>query len=123
MEEILNRYTKYRTEIQEYLKFLVNSLIEKYGEVSDSFIVSLDLLAMNLEVLFKSKDEMNEKGMTETDKYRGEKKSGAMQAFFNAQNYIQKILNGFGFTPAAKSKIRENTDKQDVQKLLENLVN
>lgn len=121
MEEILNRYITYRTEIQEYMKFLVNSLIEKYGEVSDSFIVSLDLLAMNLEVLFKSKDEMNEKGMTETDKYRGEKKSGAMQAFFNAQNYIHKILANFGMSPMSSSKIKTNKDSNEIQNLIKNL--
>lgn len=120
-ETVYKRYEDRRNEIKDYMKMLLNSLQEKYGEIPESFVVSLDLLAFNLDVLFKSIDEMKDKGMTETDKYRGEKKSGAMQAFFNAQNYIHKILASFGFTPAAKSKIRENTDKQDVQKFLENL--
>jgi len=121
MDKILNRYKTYRAEIQEYMKFFINSLIEKYGEVNESFLVSLDLLALNLDVLFKSVDEMKSKGMTENDKYRGEKKSGAMQAFFNSQNYIHKLIASFGFTPAAKSKIRENQDAADVAKYLENL--
>ena len=121
MEKVLQRYSSYRKEIQEYMKFFINSLIEKYGEVNESFLVSLDLLALNLEVLFKSVDEMKDKGMTETDKYRGEKKSGAMQAFFNSQNYIHKIIASFGFTPSSKSKIRENQDAADVAKYLENL--
>lgn len=121
MEKVLQRYSSYRKEIQEYMNFFINSLIEKYGEVNESFLVSLDLLALNLEVLFKSVDEMKDKGMTETDKYRGEKKSGAMQAFFNSQNYIHKIIASFGFTPSSKSKIRENQDAADVAKYLENL--
>lgn len=121
MEEILKRYSSYRSEIQEYMKYFVNTLVEKYGEVNESFLVSLDLLALNLEVLFKAVDEMKDKGMTETDKYRGEKKSGAMQAFFNSQTYIHKLIASFGFTPAAKSKIRENQDAADVAKYLENL--
>lgn len=103
------------------MKYFISTLLEKYGEINESFIVSLDLLAMNLEVLFKSVDEMKEKGMSETDKYRGEKKSGAMQAFFNSQNYIHKLIANFGFTPAAKSKIRENTEEGEVKKFLENL--
>ena len=121
MEEILKRYKNYRKEIQEYMCYFICSLYDKYGEVNESFIVSLDLLAMNLEILFKSMDEMKEKGMSETDKYRGEKKSGALQAFFNSQNYIHKLIASFGFTPAAKSKIRENTEEADVKKFLEGL--
>ena len=121
MDKILKRYSSYRKEIQEYMKYFISTLLEKYGEINESFIVSLDLLAMNLEVLFKSVDEMKEKGMSETDKYRGEKKSGAMQAFFNSQNYIHKLIANFGFTPAAKSKIHENTEEGEVKKFLENL--
>lgn len=121
MENILNRYKSYRSEIQEYMKFFVSNLVEKYGEVNESFIVSLDLLAMNLEVLFNAKDEMKDKGLTENDKYHGDKKSGSLQAFFNAQNYIHKLIASFGFTPSSKSKIRENQDAADVAKYLENL--
>ncbi len=120
-EKILARYKDKRQEIQEYMEMLISALNEKYGEVPEAFIVSLDILSMNLEVLFQSVDEMKEKGMSEVDKYRGEKKSAAMQSFFNSQNYIHKLLASFGFTPAAKSKIRENTDKADVQKFLEDL--
>ena len=120
-EKILARYKDKRHEIQEYMEMLISALNEKYGEVPEAFIVSLDILSMNLEVLFQSVDEMKEKGMTEVDKYRGDKKSASMQAFFNSQNYIHKLLASFGFTPAAKSKIRENTDKADVQKFLEDL--
>lgn len=119
---ILERYKDKNEKIQEYMNMLTATLEEKYQTIPESFVVSLDLLAFNLEVLFDSMKEMKEKGMTETDKYRGEKKSTGLQSFFNAQNYITKILAQFGFTPAAKSKIRENTDKADVQKLLENLV-
>lgn len=120
-ENILQRYKDKRPEIQEYMSMLVESLESKYGEVPDEFIISLDLLVMNLDVLFDSVKEIQEKGMTDTDKYRGEKKSAAAQAFWNSQNYITKILSQFGWSPAAKSKIRENTDKADVQKFLEEL--
>lgn len=120
-ETVKSRYTERRPEVQEYMSMLLNSLEEKHSEIPEHYIVSLDMLALNLEVLFKSVDELKEKGMTETDKYRGEKKSGALQAFFNSQNYIHKILGFFGFTPSSKSKIRENSDKQDVQKFLEEL--
>lgn len=121
VNNIQKRYEDKRVEIKEYMGMLISSLEEKYGEVPECFVVSLDLLSLNLEVLFKSVDEMKSKGMTEVDKYRGEKKSGSMQAFFNSQNYIHKILASFGFTPAAKSKIHDNEGALDIQKYLENL--
>lgn len=120
-QKILERYKDKRNEIQEYMSFFCSSLVEKYGEVNESFIPSLDMLAFNLEVMFKSLDEMKEKGMGEIDKYRGEKKSAAMQSFFNSQNYIHKLISYFGFTPMAKSKIKSETDAGDIQKYLENL--
>lgn len=120
-QNLESRYKKYRKEIREYLAYFIKELTEKYGEINQSYIISLDMLAMNLDVLFKSVDEMKEKGMTETDKYRGEKKSGAMQAFFNSQNYIQKLIANFGFTPSAKSKIRETQSAQDIARYLEAL--
>lgn len=120
-QKILDRYKDQRTEIQEYMSFFCKNLVEKYGEVNESFIPSLDLLSFNLEVMFKSMDEMKEKGMGEVDKYRGEKKSAAMQSFFNSQNYIHKLISYFGFTPMAKSKIKSETDAGDIQKYLENL--
>lgn len=121
-EEILSRYKDKRSEISEYMNMLVNSLSQKYGEIPESFVVSLDLLVFNLEVMFNAIDDMKQNGMTKTDKYHGEQKSSSMQAFFNAQNYIHKLIASFGFTPSSKSKIRENVEKGDVQKLLENLV-
>ena len=121
MEILLKRYDKYREEIQEYMRFFIEALIDKYGYVDKSFIISLDLLAMNLEVLFESKKEMKEKGMSENDKYRGEKKSSSLQAFFNAQNYIHKLIGNFGFTPISSSRIKENKDERDVVKYLEEL--
>lgn len=120
-DKILERYNSYRNEIQEYMKMLVASLEKKYNEIPESFVVSLDMLVFNLDILFRSMDEMKEKGMSDTDKYRGEKKSAAMQSFFNAQNYIHKILANFGMQPMAKSKIKDNADKLDAQKYLENL--
>jgi len=122
MENILERYSTYRPEIQEYMNYFVKSLSDKHGEVNETFIVSLDLLALNLDVMFKAVDEMKDKGMTETDKYRGEKKSGAMQAFFNSQNFIHKILANFGMQPMAKSKIKDSHDKLDAEKYLKSLI-
>lgn len=120
-EVVLERYKDKSEKIQEYMSMLTNALEEKYTTIPESFVVSLDLLVFNLEVLFDSMKEMKEKGMTETDKYRGEKKSTGLQSFFNAQNYITKILAQFGFNPMSASKIKQNKEELNLQKYIESM--
>ena len=79
------------------------------------------MLACNLELFYMSWDDIKSNGVKDKDKYRGEKKSASLQSFYNSQNYIHKLIAYFGFTPLAKSKIRENLDGADIQKYLENL--
>ena len=123
IEEYQKRYKNDDNRVTEYMNFCINALYEKYGFISPEFLVSLDLLSYNLEVMFTALDEMKKDGVTSVDKYRGKTKSPAMHTFFNAQTYIHKIMASFGFTPSSKSRIKENTDKIDAQKVLDNIRN
>lgn len=120
--DFYTRYNGYRIEIQEHIKYFINKLIEKYGELTDTYLISLDLLAMNLEIMYKSMDEIRNKGLANgvDQRYQGAK-SAAMQAFFNSQNYVHKIISNFGFSPMSKSKMRENKEKIDVDKFIQDL--
>lgn len=122
-DSFLKRYKDYDEQVREYMKMFADSLEEKYGEIPDVFIASLDILAGNLVVMYKSmKDIVNDKvGVVGNDKYRGEKKSTQLQAFMAAQHNVNTLINEFGWTPKAKSKIRENQDSKDIAKYLENL--
>lgn len=120
-EKLVKRYKDYREEIREYMEVIADALIDTYSTIPETYMVSLDLLAFNLEILYKSVDEMKDKGLTDVDKYRGEKKSSSLQAFFNAQGYVHKILNSFAFTPMAKSKIREKESEVDLKEYLEQI--
>lgn len=121
-QDLVKRYKDSRAEIQEYMGVIADALVETYSTIPDTYMVSLDMLAFNLDILYKSVDEMKEKGsLTDVDKYRGEKKSSSLQAFFNAQAYVHKILNSFILTPMSKSKIREKTDDIDIKEYLEEI--
>lgn len=123
-QDYLDRYKDKSVKTQEYLGFCIDTLLNKYGYISTDYLISLDLLAENLEVMFTAMKEMRESGkVTEVDRYRGVKKSAAMQTFFNAQTYVHKLLGSFGFTPSARSKIHENTVNQDLRKTLEAIRN
>ena len=123
-EKFLERYKKYDSDVQEYMSYIAAALNEKYQDIPDIFIMSLDVLAGNLTIMNKAMKSIAYEGgdIVGKDNYRGEKKSTQLSAFLAAQNNVIKIANIYGFTPMGKSKIRENTDAADVQKYLENLV-
>lgn len=118
----LKRYIDKDKKVQEYMAFICNTLVDKYKEVPETFIISLDLLAQNLEIMVKSAEALNkEDGMTDDDKYHGKKKSAPLQTYFQAQGYINNILTSFGLNPMAKSKMKQNQEEVDVEKYLEAL--
>ena len=119
----LKRYEKYDDDVKEYMKIISDALIKKHQEIPDVFVLSLDVLAGNLTIMTKAMKSIAYEGgdIVGKDNYRGEKKSTQLSAFLAAQQNVLKILNTFGFTPLGRSKIKENTDVADVQKLIENL--
>ena len=124
-ENFLKRYETYEDRVREYMEIFADELERKYSEIPDIFLITLDVIAGNLTIMTKAmKDIVNDTaGIVGKDEYRGEKKSTQLSAFLASQNNVSKLIDKFGWTPLGKSKINENTDKQDVQKLLENLVN
>ena len=118
----IKRYKDKSEKVQEYMEFIANSLIEKHSEIPETFIISLDLLAQNLEIMVNSAKEMSkENGMLDDDRYHGKKKSAPLQTYFQAQGYVNNILSSFGFNPMSKSKIRQNKEKVNMQDFLEQL--
>ena len=123
-EKFLKRYDKYDAAVQEYMEIISDALMQKYQDIPDIFVLTLDALAGNLTIMHKAMDAIAVEGgdIKGKDNYRGEKKSTELSAFLASQNNVIKLANIFGFTPMGKSKIRENTDAADVQKYLQNLI-
>lgn len=122
-EKFLERYKDYDAKVQEYMKIFSDALIEKYQEVPDVFVVTLDVIAGNLTIMVSAMKDLvsGNVGIVGKDEYRGEKKSTQLSAFLASQNNVTRLVEKFGWTPLGKSKIRENTDAADVAKYLENL--
>lgn len=123
-ENFLRRYETYEDRVREYMEIFADELERKYSEIPDIFLITLDVIAGNLTIMTKAMKDIvsDEVGIVGKDNYRGDKKSTQLSAFLASQNNVSKLIDKFGWTPLGKSKIRENSDKQDVQKLLENLV-
>lgn len=119
---LLERYKEYEKTVQEYMKMVSDALVEKFGDIPEVYVVSLDILAGNLVIMTKAITNIatDADGIVGKDNYRGEKKSTSLSAFLAAQNNVIKILTSFGWTPAGASKIRENKEI-NVEDFLEKL--
>ena len=118
----LKRYIDKDIKVQEYMSFICNTLVDKYKEIPEGFIISLDLLANNLDIMVKSSEEIcKENGLTDDDRYHGKKKSAALQTYFQAQGYVNNILSNFGMSPMSKSKMKHNQEDVSIEKYLEAL--
>ena len=123
-KEAMKRWEDYSPEIQGYLEMLCDALIEKNGDIFPEYLISLDLLAMNFEIMLTAQETLRsmrkkgEDGFTQIDKMHGPKKSAAIQSFMSSQNHVNRILQNFGFTPLGKSRIKETKDNQDIAKYL-----
>ena len=116
----LQRYTKYSKEIQEYMKYIYDLVMEKYGAIYEHYLVSLDTLAMNLDIMLLAKKDFDERGFHHKDQNNLDRKSGAVQVFNTAQQAALKIMNQFGLNPISQSRLEKTSNKSE--RLLEEYV-
>lgn len=112
--EILKRYQNKSAQTQEYMQILCDSIQQEYGQIDGPYLLSLDLISDNYEILLKAKEDIEKNGLKQTDSQGRPSKNDALQIFNNAQSMITKLLNNFGKTPMSKSKIKHlDTDITD----------
>jgi len=120
--EILKRYQKYNNDIQGYMSYIVDSLFDKYGEVYPHYLISMDVLAMNLDIMMDAKAIFDKEGFQHADGKNVQRKSGAVQAFNTAQQAALKIMSQFGLNPMSASKIKDNKTERDTKNYLASLL-
>lgn len=121
--KILKRYENYNEVIKEYMAYIVDSLVEKYGEVYPHYLISMDVFAMNLDIMMQAKKIFDADGFAQEDSHGVKRKSGAVQAFNTAQQAAIKIMNAFGLNPMSSSRIKDNKTERDTQQYLDDLIN
>ena len=112
MITLKERYANYREEIRSYMEYVEESLLDKYGEIYPHYLVSLDTLAMNMDIMFKAKETFDKEGFNKIDHQGMIRKSGAVQVFNTAQQAALKIMNSFGLNPMAEARIKTNKSQR-----------
>lgn len=123
-ENFIKRYTKYEEQVQEYMNSFANAIEDKYKEIPDVFLVTLDIIAGNLQIMVKSMNAITsgDADIVGKDEYRGEKKSTELSAFLASQNNVSKLVDKFGFTPLGLAKLKDVKNQNEVKQVLENLL-
>lgn len=119
--KFITRYKDKDEKVKEYMNFIANSLIEKYSEIPDKFVISLDMLANMIGIMNKAYDQIETEGLCKDNKYFGKQQSAALNTYLNAQNYVAKLIAGFGLTELSASKIKATKQEINPEDFLNSL--
>lgn len=100
-----DRYKKYRPEVQEQM----NIIIDNY-EIEDGYLLTLDLIAINLDLMYESIDSIKQNGFEKKDFKDRMVKNHAVQQLNSSQQTIIKLLNNFPSNTLAKEKIKKMSE-------------
>lgn len=112
-------YKDYDTKVQEYMQNVMDCLKQDYKEIPSSWRVSLDLIAMNADIVFRAQKDLKENGLLRKDTHGRTFKNQNFQLMMNAQQVLIKLLSSFALTPVSKSKMKAlDTDSDLFEDLL-----
>lgn len=120
--EVKEVYKEYDKRTIEYMSNLVDQLNQDYGQVPASWRISLDLIADNLDLYFKLKDQLKQDGLYATDGRGRTAKNQILSVYRSTQAAIINLIQQFGATPMSKAKLKvtNNTNIEDLLNVLTN---
>jgi len=115
------QYRKYRKEVRIYMKKIEKQLAAEYGQVSEEWDITLEQLADSYQLYLNIKEQIEKDGLIKKSIRIGKKgepmeveeKHPLFPALFNTQTNINRIVNQFGLTLFAKSRIKTKPEIND----------
>lgn len=113
-------YKEYSTEVQNYMWAVHSYLQKKFGNINDEWVMSLMMLADNLEMFIQCRKQIKETGLLLENRFGVLEKNSLIKVQNDAQIQIVKLLNEFALTPksAEKIKIEDNDDDSPLSQFL-----
>lgn len=106
-------YKDYSTEVQNYMWAVHSYLQKKFGTINDEWIMTLMMLADNLEMFIQCRKQIKETGLLITNRFGVLEKNSLIKVQNDAQIQIVKLLNEFALTPKSAEKIKEVEEDDD----------
>ena len=115
------QYKKYRKEVRIYMKKIEKQLAAEYGQVAEEWDITLEQLADSYQLYLNIKEQIEKDGLIKKSIRIGKKgepmeveeKHPLFPALFNTQTNINRIVNQFGLTLFAKSRIKTKPEIND----------
>jgi len=112
-------YKDYDVRTQEYMQNVIDCIKQDYKVIPSSWRITIDLIAMNFNILLQAENNLKEKGIFYKDEFQRIIKNPNLLVFNQAQNQIIKHLSIFGLTPLSKSKLKNfNSDNTNIDTLI-----
>lgn len=105
----------------EYMENLISQLKQDYSVVPASWRISLDLIADDLDLYFKLKDQIKVSGLYSTDGRGQTCKNPLLPQLDRVQSNIIHLISAFGATPMSKTKLK-NTATINIDEVLNNFI-
>lgn len=106
-------YKEYSIEVQNYMWTVHSYLNKKFGSINDEWIMSLMMLADNLEMFVQCRKQIKETGLMITNRFNVLEKNPLIKVQNDAQIQIVKLLNEFALTPKSAEKIETKEEDDD----------
>lgn len=100
-------YKDYSTEVQNYMWAVHSYLQKKFGNINSEWVMSLMMLADNLEMFIQCRKQIKDTGLMITNRFNVLEKNPLIKVQNDAQIQIVKLLNEFALTPKSAEKIKE----------------
>lgn len=105
-------------ETKKYIKNVRKYLVDRYGKVNDEWEGVISLLADNMDLYIKCKEEIEKTGIFDAAGY---KKNPLLSTMKDLQATILKQIQHLGLSPYSSAKINDKTE-DDTDDFLENLI-
>lgn len=119
----LSNYSDYSNQTQLVLNNITNYLKNTFQKVNPEWQLTLDMLATNLDLYFKAKEEIREKGLMYEDRFGVMQKTPLIKVLQDACLRIEKYIGELGISPKASKQLNlldnENNTPTFLDKLLE----
>lgn len=111
------RYDLFSSTTKEFMLKVEEFLIKKYGSILPHWYGQLDLLASNYELFIMAKNKVQEDGLMVTNRFGGLDKHPLLAQIKDSNIQCFKIIQEFGLSPRANSKIKEDGEDTDSEYL------
>ena len=110
------RYGTYSYKVQAYMKGIIEELEHDYGSIPQSWLISLDMLADQLNIYYAASEDIIENGVSYINRDNRRCKSPSVTTMNNCVGTINTIIKNFALSPVGRSKIKllESVDSDAV---------